>query len=92
MLIFFYYAEQSHVTHDYVSPCGSSYWIPFVSNHIKPKINSIVDSYSAALSLYNNYASLAGLDQLEQRNPRLSHNDICYAIGKVNQEPLKWIL
>ncbi|CAI9300105.1 unnamed protein product [Lactuca saligna] len=55
-------AEQSHVTHDYVSPGGSSYWIPVVSDHIKPKINSIFDSYRAALSMYYNYASLAGFD------------------------------
>nr|KAJ0207952.1 hypothetical protein LSAT_V11C500292920 [Lactuca sativa] len=54
--------EQSHVTHDYVSPGGSSYWIPVVSDHTKPKINSIVDSYSASLSMYYNYASLAGFD------------------------------
>nr|KAJ0184771.1 hypothetical protein LSAT_V11C900462500 [Lactuca sativa] len=54
--------EQSHVTHDYVSSGGSSYWIPVVLDHIKPKINSIVDSYSATLSMYNNYASLAGFD------------------------------
>ncbi|CAI9299669.1 unnamed protein product [Lactuca saligna] len=54
--------EQSHVTHDYVSPGGSSYWIPVVSDHIKPKINSNVDSYSATLSMYYNYASLADFD------------------------------
>ncbi|CAI9293503.1 unnamed protein product [Lactuca saligna] len=30
--------EQSHVTHDYVSPGGLSYWIPVVSDHIKTKI------------------------------------------------------
>nr|KAJ0200768.1 hypothetical protein LSAT_V11C600333660 [Lactuca sativa] len=47
----YFQKEQSHVTHDYVSPGGSSYWIPVVSNHNKPKINSIVDSYSATLSM-----------------------------------------
>nr|KAJ0200280.1 hypothetical protein LSAT_V11C600333110 [Lactuca sativa] len=54
--------EQSHVTHDYVSPGGSSYWIPVVSENIKPKINSIFDSYTTTLSMYYNYASLAGFD------------------------------
>nr|KAJ0194302.1 hypothetical protein LSAT_V11C800424540 [Lactuca sativa] len=54
--------EQSHFTHDYVSPGGSSYWIPVVSDRIKPKVNSIVESCSATLSMYNNYASLAGFD------------------------------
>ncbi|XP_052621065.1 protein FAR1-RELATED SEQUENCE 5-like [Lactuca sativa] len=54
--------EQSHVTHDYVSPGGSSYWIPVVSDNIKPKINSIFDSYTTTLSMYYNYASLAGFD------------------------------
>nr|KAJ0208031.1 hypothetical protein LSAT_V11C500240920 [Lactuca sativa] len=54
--------EQSHVTHDYVSLGGSSYWIHVVSYHIKPKINSIFDSYRATLSMYFNYASLAGFD------------------------------
>ncbi|XP_052626901.1 protein FAR1-RELATED SEQUENCE 5-like [Lactuca sativa] len=54
--------EESHVTHDYVSPGGSSYWIPVVSDNIKPKINSIFDSYTSALSMYYNYASLAGFD------------------------------
>nr|KAJ0190643.1 hypothetical protein LSAT_V11C800451550 [Lactuca sativa] len=54
--------EQSHVTHDYVSPGGSSYSIPVVSNNIKPKINSIFYSYIAALSMYYNYASLASFD------------------------------
>ncbi|CAI9268928.1 unnamed protein product [Lactuca saligna] len=54
--------EQSHVTHDYVSPGGSSYWIPVVPDHIKPKINSTYDSSTATLSMYNNYASLVGFD------------------------------
>nr|KAJ0207731.1 hypothetical protein LSAT_V11C500268080 [Lactuca sativa] len=54
--------EQSHVTHDYVSPGGSSYWILVVSDNIKPKINSIFDSYTTTLSMYDNYASLAGFD------------------------------
>ncbi|KAL7606378.1 hypothetical protein Lser_V15G16982 [Lactuca serriola] len=54
--------KQSHVTHDYVSPGGSSYWIPVVSDNIKPKINSIFDSYTATLSMYYNYSSLAGFD------------------------------
>ncbi|CAI9293994.1 unnamed protein product [Lactuca saligna] len=54
--------EQSHVTHDYVSPGGSSYWIPVVSDNIKPKFNSIFDSYTTTLSMYYNYASLAGFD------------------------------
>ncbi|CAI9264858.1 unnamed protein product [Lactuca saligna] len=54
--------EQSHVTHDYVSPSGSPYWIHVVLDHIKPKINSIVDSCGAALSMYKNYASEAGFD------------------------------
>nr|KAJ0214271.1 hypothetical protein LSAT_V11C400184230 [Lactuca sativa] len=35
---------------------------------------------------------MSGLDHLEQPNLALPHNDICYAIGKVNQQPLKWIL
>nr|KAJ0204284.1 hypothetical protein LSAT_V11C500270930 [Lactuca sativa] len=52
--------EQSHVTHDYVSPGGSPYWILIVSDHIKPKINSTVDSYGATLSMYKNYASESG--------------------------------
>nr|KAJ0194873.1 hypothetical protein LSAT_V11C700380670 [Lactuca sativa] len=72
--------EQSHVTHDYVSPGGSSYWIPVVSDHIKPKSIQFFYSYRALMS---------GLDQLEQPNPTLSHNDICYAIRKVNQETAK---
>ncbi|XP_023734998.1 protein FAR-RED ELONGATED HYPOCOTYL 3-like [Lactuca sativa] len=55
-------AEHSHVTHDYVLSGGSSYWIPVVSDHIKPKINSNFDSYRAALSMYYNYASLADFD------------------------------
>ncbi|CAI9287519.1 unnamed protein product [Lactuca saligna] len=54
--------EQSHATHDYVSPGGSSFWIPAVSDNIKPKINSIFDSYTATLSMYYNYASLANFD------------------------------
>nr|KAJ0215417.1 hypothetical protein LSAT_V11C300113070 [Lactuca sativa] len=54
--------EQSHVTHDYVSLGGSSYWIPVVSDQIKPKINSNFDSYRAPLSMYYNYASVAGFD------------------------------
>ncbi|CAI9290111.1 unnamed protein product [Lactuca saligna] len=54
--------EQSHVTHDYVSPGGSPYWIPIVSDHIKPKINSTVDSYGATLSMYKDYASEVGFD------------------------------
>nr|KAJ0199846.1 hypothetical protein LSAT_V11C600316700 [Lactuca sativa] len=72
--------EQSHVRHDYVSPGGSPYWIPIVSDHIKPKINLTVDSYEAGFE--------SGLEQLEQPNLALSHNDICYAIGKVYQELL----
>nr|KAJ0194630.1 hypothetical protein LSAT_V11C700361970 [Lactuca sativa] len=54
--------EQNHVTHDYVSPGGLSYWIPIVSDHIKAKIKSTVESYGAALSMYKNYASEAGFD------------------------------
>nr|KAJ0195451.1 hypothetical protein LSAT_V11C700361990 [Lactuca sativa] len=54
--------EQNHVTHDYVSPGGLSYWIPVVSDHIKAKIKSTVESYGAALSMYKNYASEAGFD------------------------------
>nr|KAJ0215692.1 hypothetical protein LSAT_V11C300111870 [Lactuca sativa] len=53
---------QSHVTHDYVSPGGSPYWIPVVSDHNKPKINSTLDSYGATLSMYKNYASEPGFD------------------------------
>ncbi|CAI9273794.1 unnamed protein product [Lactuca saligna] len=51
--------EESHITHDYVTPGGSPYWILVVSDHIKPKINSTVDSYGATLSMYKNYTSEA---------------------------------
>nr|KAJ0222150.1 hypothetical protein LSAT_V11C200073640 [Lactuca sativa] len=54
--------EQSHVTHYYVSPGCSPYWILVVSYHIKPKINSTLDSYGLALSMCNNYGSEAGFD------------------------------
>nr|KAJ0210169.1 hypothetical protein LSAT_V11C400212330 [Lactuca sativa] len=85
--------EQSLVTHDYVSPGGSSYWIPVVSDHIKPRINSIVESYSTALSMYNNYASFAGFDLrlglIRTTESDLSHNDICYAIGKRRKDSFR---
>nr|KAJ0198091.1 hypothetical protein LSAT_V11C700361960 [Lactuca sativa] len=54
--------EQNHVTHDYVSPGGLSYWIPVVLDHIKAKIKSTGESYGAALSMYKNYASEVGFD------------------------------
>nr|KAJ0202066.1 hypothetical protein LSAT_V11C600341190 [Lactuca sativa] len=54
--------ERTHVTHDYLSSGGSPYWIPVVSDHIKPKINSTVDSCGVALSMYKNYASEASFD------------------------------
>ncbi|CAI9287427.1 unnamed protein product [Lactuca saligna] len=54
--------EQSVADHDYVSPGGSLYWTPKVSDHIKPKIKSVYDSYADAVRMYRNYALEVGFD------------------------------
>nr|KAJ0204999.1 hypothetical protein LSAT_V11C500236190 [Lactuca sativa] len=53
--------EQSAADHDYVSPGGSMYWTLEVSDHIKPKIKSIYDSYVDAVRMYRNYALEVGM-------------------------------
>ncbi|XP_023768352.2 protein FAR1-RELATED SEQUENCE 5-like [Lactuca sativa] len=53
---------QPHVTHDYVSPGGTLYWTPIVSDDIKPKVTSKFNSYGEAVTMYRNYALECGFD------------------------------
>ncbi|XP_023749359.2 protein FAR1-RELATED SEQUENCE 5-like [Lactuca sativa] len=53
---------QQHVTHDYVSPGGTLYWTPIVSDDIKPKVSSIFNSYGEAETMYRKYALEYGFD------------------------------
>nr|KAJ0222474.1 hypothetical protein LSAT_V11C200080810 [Lactuca sativa] len=54
--------EQSVVDHDYISSGGLLYWTPKVSNHIKPKIKSVYESYVDVVRMYRNYALEVGFD------------------------------
>ncbi|XP_023745084.1 protein FAR1-RELATED SEQUENCE 3-like [Lactuca sativa] len=53
---------QPHVTHDYVSPGGTLYWTPIVSDDIKPKVSSTFNSYGEAETTYRKYALESGFD------------------------------
>nr|KAJ0216989.1 hypothetical protein LSAT_V11C300106290 [Lactuca sativa] len=79
---------QPHVTHDYVSPGGTLYWTPIVSDDFKPKVTSKFDSYGEAVAMYRNYALESGFDvslgRVKKRKTGLLHIDIWYAIGKSN--------
>nr|KAJ0214685.1 hypothetical protein LSAT_V11C400199680 [Lactuca sativa] len=43
-------------THDYVSSGGTLYWTPIVSDDIKPKVSSKLNSYGEEETMYRNYA------------------------------------
>ncbi|XP_023758862.2 protein FAR1-RELATED SEQUENCE 5-like [Lactuca sativa] len=77
---------QSHDTHDYVSPGGTLYWTPIVSDDIKPKVTSKFDSYEKVVAMYRNYALESGFDvrlgRVKKRKMGLLHIDIWYEIGK----------
>ena len=54
-------------------------------------LNHMVAHYQCIKIMHQKQVLMSGLEQLEQPNLVLSHNDIFYAIRNVNQEPLKWI-
>ncbi|CAI9303498.1 unnamed protein product [Lactuca saligna] len=53
---------QPHVRHYYVSPGGTLYWTPIVSDDIKPKVSSKFNSYGEVETMYRNYALESGFD------------------------------
>nr|KAJ0203342.1 hypothetical protein LSAT_V11C500283940 [Lactuca sativa] len=88
--------EQSADDHDYISPGGSLYWTPEVSDHIKPKIKSVYDSYVVAVRMYRNYALEAGFDvrlgTLRHQHSVLLRKDIYCVTVKASPTLVKWIL
>ncbi|XP_023763346.1 protein FAR1-RELATED SEQUENCE 5-like [Lactuca sativa] len=66
---------QPHVTHDYVSPGGTLYWTPIVSDDIKLKVTSKFNSYGEAVTIYRNYALESGFD-VRLRRVQKTKNEI----------------
>nr|KAJ0205220.1 hypothetical protein LSAT_V11C500288860 [Lactuca sativa] len=74
---------QPHVTHDYVSPGGTLYWTPIVSDDIKPKVTSKFDSYGEVVIMYRNYALEFGFDVKLGRVKKKTKNEIITNIHMV---------